>query len=121
MVIGLVVLTLAVIAVASVVTLRLVRERARLRELLEAEPGQPTEVVLKRMLRQRVHRDELAAVLFSREAVLEASPLPVLILDGEGRIARVNAAARVALGGIDIGVPAAELAPELGRAVAGVL
>jgi signal transduction histidine kinase len=121
MVIGLVVLTLAVIAVATIVTLRLVRERTRLRELLEAEEGQPTEVVLKRMLRQRVHRDELAAVLFSREAVLEASPLPVLILDGEGRIARVNAAARVALGGIDIGVPAAELAPELGRAVAGVL
>ena len=58
------------------------------------------------MLRQRVHRDELAAVLFSREAVLEASPLPVLILDGEGRVARVNAAARVALGGVDIGAPA---------------
>ena len=73
------------------------------------------------MLRQRVHRDELAAVLFSREAVLEASPLPVLILDGEGRVARVNAAARVALGGVDIGAPAADLAPELGRAVAGVL
>ncbi len=92
-----------------------------MRALLAAEKGQPTEVVLKRMLRQRVHRDELAAVLFSREAVLEATPLPVLILDGEGRIARVNASARVALGGVDIGAPASELAPELGRAVAGVL
>jgi signal transduction histidine kinase len=121
MVIGLVVLTLLVIVAAVYVVARLWRERTRVRVLLEAEDGQPTEVVLKRMLRQRVHRDELAAVLFSREAVLEATPLPVLILDGQGRIARVNAAARVALGGVDIGGSAAELAPELGHAVAGVL
>jgi two-component system, OmpR family, phosphate regulon sensor histidine kinase PhoR len=121
MVIGLVVLTLLVIASSGYAVVRLWRERTRVRTLLEAEHGQPTEVVLKRMLRQRVHRDELAAVLFSREAVLEATPLPVLILDGDGRIARVNASARVALGGVDIGGAAAELAPELGQAVAGVL
>jgi two-component system, OmpR family, phosphate regulon sensor histidine kinase PhoR len=121
MVIGLVVLTLVVIAVSGYAVVRLWRERNSVRALLEAEEGQPTEVVLKRMLRQRVHRDELAAVLFSREAVLEATPLPVLILDGDGRIARVNAAARVALGGVDIGGSAGDLAPELGQAVAGVL
>ncbi|MEO9176743.1 MAG: ATP-binding protein [Gaiellales bacterium] len=121
MVIGLVVLTVLVIVVSVYAVARLWRERTRVRVLLEAEDGQPTEVVLKRMLRQRVHRDELAAVLFSREAVLEATPLPVLILDGDGRIARVNAAARVELGGVDIGGSAAELAPELGHAVAGVL
>jgi signal transduction histidine kinase len=120
-VIGLAVLAIVVLAAAAYVVARLLRERSRVRALLAAESGQPTEVVLKRMLRQRVHRDELAAVLFSREAVLEASPLPVLILDGLGRVARVNAAARVALGGVDIGAPASELAPELGRAVAGVL
>ena len=120
-VIALAVLVLVVLAAAGYVVVRLVRERGRVRALLAAESGQPTEVVLKRILRQRVHRDELAAVLFSREAVLEASPLPVLILDGKGRVARVNAAARVALGGVDIGAPAADLAPELGRAVAGVL
>ena len=121
MVIGLVVLTLVVIALAGYAVARLWRERSQVRALLEAEDGQPTEVVLKRMLRQRVHRDELAAVLFSREAVLEATPLPVLILDGDGRIARVNASARVALGGVDIGGSAADLAPELGQAVMGVL
>jgi two-component system phosphate regulon sensor histidine kinase PhoR len=121
MVIGLAVLAIAAFASAGYAVLRLWRERERVRTLLAAEKGQPTEVVLKRMLRQRVHRDELAAVLFSREAVLEATPLPVLILDREGRIARVNAAARVALGGVDIGAPASDLAPELGRAVAGVL
>jgi signal transduction histidine kinase len=121
MVVGLVVLILLVIVASVYAVARLWRERTRVRALLEAEDGQPTEVVLKRMLRQRVHRDELAAVLFSREAVLEATPLPVLILDGAGRIARVNAAARVALGGVDIGGSAAELAPELGDAVAGVL
>ena len=114
-------LVLVVLAAAGYAVVRLLRERSRVRALLAAESGQPTEVVLKRILRQRVHRDELAAVLFSREAVLEASPLPVLILDGKGRVARVNAAARVALGGVDIGAPAADLAPELGRAVAGVL
>jgi signal transduction histidine kinase len=121
MVIGLVVLALVVIAVSGYAVARLWRERGQVRALLEAEDGQPTEVVLKRMLRQRVHRDELAAVLFSREAVLEATPLPVLILDGDGRIARVNASARVALGGVDIGGSAADLAPELGQAVMGVL
>ena len=121
MVIGLAVLAIAALAAAGYAVVRLWRERERVRTLLAAEKGQPTEVVLKRMLRQRVHRDELAAVLFSREAVLEATPLPVLILDRQGRVARVNAAARVALGGVDIGAPAADLAPELGRAVAGVL
>jgi signal transduction histidine kinase len=120
-VIGLAVLAIVALAAAGYAVARLLRERSRVRALLAAESGQPTEVVLKRMLRQRVHRDELAAVLFSREAVLEASPLPVLILDGLGRVARVNAAARMALGGVDIGAPASDLAPELGRAVAGVL
>jgi two-component system, OmpR family, phosphate regulon sensor histidine kinase PhoR len=120
-IIGLAVLAIAALAGLGFALVRLARERERVRTLLAAEPGQPTEVVLKRILRQRVHRDELAAVLFSREAVLEATPLPVLILDAEGRVARVNASARVALGGVDIGAPAADLAPELGRAVAGVL
>jgi signal transduction histidine kinase len=120
-IIGLAVLAVAALAGSAVALARLLRERDRIRRLLAAEPGQPTEVVLKRILRQRVHRDELAAVLFSREAVLEATPLPVLILDAQGRVARVNASARVALGGVDIGAPAADLAPELGRAVAGVL
>jgi signal transduction histidine kinase len=120
-IIGLAVLAVAALGGLGFVLVRLLRERERVRTLLAAEQGQPTEVVLKRILRQRVHRDELAAVLFSREAVLEATPLPVLILDAEGRVARVNASARVALGGVDIGAPAADLAPELGRAVAGVL
>jgi two-component system phosphate regulon sensor histidine kinase PhoR len=120
-ILGLVVLILVVLAASGIVVAWFWRERRQVRELLAAEKGQPTEVVLKRMLRQRVHRDELAAVLFSREAVLEATPLPVLILDSEGRVVRVNAAARVALGGVDIGGFAAELAPELGHAISGVL
>ena len=115
------VLIVVVLAASGIALAWFWRERRQVRELLSAEKGQPTEVVLKRMLRQRVHRDELAAVLFSREAVLEATPLPVLILDGEGRVVRVNAAARVALGGVDIGGLAAELAPELGHAISGVL
>jgi two-component system, OmpR family, phosphate regulon sensor histidine kinase PhoR len=120
-IVGLAVLTVVVLAASGAAVAWFWRERTRVRELLAAEAGQPTEVVLKRMLRQRVHRDELAAVLFSREAVLEAAPLPVLILDREGRVVRVNAAARVAFGGVDIGGFAAELAPELGHAVSGVL
>jgi signal transduction histidine kinase len=120
-IIGLAVLIVVVLAASGVAVAWFWRERRQVRELLAAEKGQPTEVVLKRMLRQRVHRDELAAVLFSREAVLEATPLPVLILDGQGRVVRVNAAARVALGGVDIGGLAADLAPELGHAISGVL
>ncbi len=120
-IIGLAVLIVVVLAASGIAVAWFWRERRQVRELLAAEKGQPTEVVLKRMMRQRVHRDELAAVLFSREAVLEATPLPVLILDGDGRVVRVNAAARVALGGVDIGGLAAELAPELGHAISGVL
>ncbi len=121
-IIGLAVLIVVVLAASGIAVAWFWRERRQVRELLAAEKGQPTEVVLKRMMRQRVHRDELAAVLFSREAVLEATPLPVLILDGDGRVVRVNAAARVALGGVDIGGLAAELrtgarACDLGRAL----
>ena len=35
-------------------------------------------------------RDELAATLFSREAILEAAPWPVLIADADRRIVRMN-------------------------------
>jgi signal transduction histidine kinase len=97
------------------------RERREVRELVAAEPSQPTTVALKRILRQRVHRDELSAALFSREALLEATPLPVLVISADGTVARANGMARVALGPIDAGSHVSALSPELDRGVQGVL
>ena len=57
-IIGLAVLIVVVLAASSIAVAWFWRERQQVRELLAAEKGQPTEVVLKRMLRQRVHRDE---------------------------------------------------------------
>jgi signal transduction histidine kinase len=121
-----VILVLLVVAVAALAGLALLaawlwRERREVRELVAAEPSQPTAVALKRILRQRVHRDELSAALFSREALLEATPLPVLVIGADGAVARANAMARVALGRIDAGSPVAALSPELARGVQGVL
>ena len=117
---ALVALSLALMAVSAVAVV-LVRERRETRAMVDAPADQPTNVALRRTLRRRVDRDELSSALFSREALLEASPLPVLVIDDDGRIGRVNSAARVELGGVDVGSAVADLSPELARAVAGVL
>src|SRR5438477_8760947 len=97
LVLAVVALGLALAACAGLLA-RLWLERREVRLLVDAEPSLPTAVALKRLLRASVHRDELSAALFSREALLEAEPTPVLVIDEELRVVRSNAAARRAFG-----------------------
>jgi signal transduction histidine kinase len=115
-----VVLALA-LAACAVVLARLVRERREVREVIEADPSLPTVVALKRLLRASVHRDELSAALFSREAMLEADPAPVLVLDEDLQVVRSNAAARRAFGRAATGSQLTSISPALASAVRGVL
>jgi signal transduction histidine kinase len=51
---------------------------------------------LRRELRETVPRTELSAALASRDAVMAAASMPVLLLDGAGNVVRANPAAREA-------------------------
>src|SRR5690348_10258028 len=119
-VVAIVLLALALL-VSLVLLARLWLERREVRLLIEAEGGLPTVVALKRLMRQSVHRDELSAALFSREAMLEADPAPVLVIDSELTVVRSNAAARRAFGGAPTDAGLAELSGDLAAAVRGVL
>jgi signal transduction histidine kinase len=96
------------------------RDRQAALALLEA-PDQPIAVAVQRELRNRVSRDDLSAVLFSREAVLDASPEPVIVFDGRGLVSRVNQASRQALPAAEPGASAQAVSPALAAAVDAVL
>jgi two-component system phosphate regulon sensor histidine kinase PhoR len=100
--------------------LRAQRDRRRALALLHA-PDQPISVAVQRELRNRVPRDDLSAMLFSREAVLEASPEPVIVFDGRGQVRRVNPATRQALPAVEPGVGAAAISADLAVALDAVL
>ena len=101
----------------------LLRRRAERRRVLAmlGAGDEPLEAVVRRELRRRVPREELSSTLFSREAVLEASPNAVLVFDGDGTLTRANARAREVLPGVVPGAPAAAIAPALAAAVEDVL
>jgi signal transduction histidine kinase len=115
------VLLLAALVALAIRLLRLQAERRAVRGLVGAEPGVPTPVALRRVLRQSVHRDELSAALFSREALLDAVPSPVLVVDRGLRVRRVNAAAESALGPVAPGDAVEGVSPELAHAVRSAL
>jgi two-component system phosphate regulon sensor histidine kinase PhoR len=96
------------------------RERREVLGLVGGEDG-PLPDAVRRELHRRVPRDELSATLFSREAILDAAPTPVLVFDAAGRVVRVNPAAREALPAAEPGTSAGAIAPGLGEALAGVL
>jgi signal transduction histidine kinase len=114
-------LLLVALGIALVMLVRRDLERREVRALIGAEESLPTAVALKRLLRSRVHREELSAALFSREALLEADPAPVLVIDSTLRVARSNAAARAAFGRATTGAELAALSPDLVQAVRGVM
>jgi two-component system, OmpR family, phosphate regulon sensor histidine kinase PhoR len=120
MLIGMVVAcVLLLAAVAALVWLA--RDRHEVRELIAAERGQPTAIALRRRLRRTVEREELSAALFAREALVDAVPLPVLVMGVDGTLLRVNSVARAELGGIDAGAPCESVSPDLKHALKGVL
>jgi signal transduction histidine kinase len=121
-VLAIVTAVLAVVAAGLAVAVwRLRHEAAEARQALGGHAGQPLAVEIRHALRGRVPRDELSAALFSRESLLEAVPVPVLVVDQDGRVARANGRARAALGELRLGRPIAEVASALGEAVDGVL
>ena len=69
---------------------------------------------LRRELRETVPRTELSAALASRDAVMAAASMPVLLLDGAGNVVRANPAAREA--GPELARP--ETQPDLAAAAA---
>jgi two-component system sensor histidine kinase SenX3 len=69
---------------------------------------------LRRELRETVPRTELSAALASRDAVMAAASMPVLLLDGAGNVVRANPAAREA--GPELAGP--ETQPDLAAAAA---
>ncbi|HEX2376783.1 MAG TPA: ATP-binding protein [Gaiellales bacterium] len=74
---------------------------------------------LRRELRETVPRTELSAALASRDAVMAAASMPVLLLDGAGNVVRANPAAREA--GPELAGPETQpgLAAAAARAAAG--
>ncbi len=122
-VVALTLIVAALIAAVVVLAVHVVRLRAERHEaaaLLNAR-DEPLAVTIGRELRQRVPREELAATLFSREAVLDAAPSPVVVFDGGGHVRRANNAARAALPACVEGAHAAALGQELAAALVDVL
>jgi signal transduction histidine kinase len=110
-----VVLAAACVALAVAYT-RLRRDRRESLALLGAEEGEVA-VAIARELRRLVPRDELDGTISSREAILEASPVPILVFDGGCVVVRANRAAREAFAGVAPGTPAVDIGPRLADAV----
>jgi two-component system, OmpR family, phosphate regulon sensor histidine kinase PhoR len=110
----------AVAAALGIALWRSRRERVAALALLGAQEL-PLTAAIDRELRQLVPRDELAATLFSREAILEAAPWPVLIADADRRIVRMNRGAAAAFPGVPLGARLDEAIPALAAPLAAVL
>src|SRR5262245_52782656 len=116
-----VLLVVAAVLVAVCVALgvayaRLRRDRQESLALLGAHDGEVS-VAIARELRQLVPRDELDGTISSREAILEASPVPILVFDARGAVVRANRAARDTFAGVAPGTAAADIGPRLADAV----
>jgi signal transduction histidine kinase len=93
-------LSLALI-VALVTLARRERERRRVLEVL----GRGDDVVsaARSVVLGRTDRRELDAALAQRDAILDASPTPVLLFDPSGRLVRANRVARAMLPQLEVG------------------
>jgi signal transduction histidine kinase len=97
-----IVFALALALIAALVALaRRERERRRALELL----GDGDDVVsaARSVVLGRTDRRELDAVEAQRDAILDASPTPVLLFDPSGRLVRANRVARAMLPQLEVG------------------
>jgi signal transduction histidine kinase len=99
---------------------RLRRDRRESLALLGARDGEVS-VAIARELHRLVPRDELDGTISSREAILEASPVPILVFDARSVVVRANRAAREAFAGVTPGTAAADIGPRLAEAVRDVI
>jgi two-component system phosphate regulon sensor histidine kinase PhoR len=95
------------VVVLAFVLLRQTRERRRAMDVLQAGEDDLL-TAARRATRGKVSREELAEVLASRDALLEATPMPVLLFDRDARLVRMNRAGRQVLPGMRVGEPATD-------------
>jgi signal transduction histidine kinase len=107
-----VLLALALVAVAR-------RERERRRAL--ATLGGGTDLSAAARAAMAGDRSQLDAALALRDAIMEASPTPVLLFDKSAQLVRVNGAAREAIPGLKIGatIPLQQVATAVHEALSG--
>src|SRR5260221_11993382 len=98
-----------VLAVLLAVSLALVarRERERRRALAALGGGSDLAATARAAMGGRSDRAQLDAALALRDAIMEASPTPVLLFDTSAHLVRANSAARDAIPDLQIGATAA--------------
>ena len=112
-----------VLAVALAATLALLvhRERERRRALALLGRGDDLQAAAQSVMLGRADRRALDAALALRDAIMAASPTPVMLFDPGGRLVRANAAARSAIPDLEMGATAAvqQIATAVHDALAG--
>jgi signal transduction histidine kinase len=79
------------------------RERERRRTLATLGGGPDLAAAARGAMAGRIDRVQLDAALALRDAIMEASPTPVLLFDSSAHLVRVNSAAREAIPDLEIG------------------
>jgi len=97
---------LALALLAALVVLAL-KERERRRVLASLDAHGNLAGAVDAMLRDHADRSSLDAALALRDALMEASPTPVMLFDRGARLVRANTAAREAIPDLEVGATAA--------------
>jgi two-component system, OmpR family, phosphate regulon sensor histidine kinase PhoR len=79
------------------------RERERRRTLATLGGGPDLAAAARGAMAGRIDRVQLDAALALRDAIMEASPTPVLLFDSSAHLVRVNSAAREAIPDLELG------------------
>jgi two-component system phosphate regulon sensor histidine kinase PhoR len=113
------VLLAAVCAGLAVLVGRLRRERAVVFAEVGSAGGAHDDLssAVRRALARRAPREELLAVVSTRDAILGASPVPILVFADDGVVVRANRAARRTFDGVGPGTTAAAIGSTLDEAV----
>jgi len=98
---------LLAVALGAALAVLAVRERERRRVLASLEATGDLSHAVDSMLRERADRSTLDAALALRDALMEASPTPVMLFDRGARLVRANTAAREAIPDLEVGATAA--------------
>jgi hypothetical protein len=113
-------IVLAVLLVVAGATL-VHRERQRRRALTVLGRHGDLEAAARAATQDRTERASLDAALALRDAIMEASPTPVMLFDAGARLVRANRATREAIPDLEVGATAAvqEIATAVHDALAG--
>jgi signal transduction histidine kinase len=98
---------LLALALAAALAALVVRERERRRALAAVGADGDLDRAIRTLLDDRADRASLEAALALRDALIDASPTPVMLFDRGARLVRANAAAREAIPDLEVGATAA--------------